>query len=278
MISTLIIMFREALEAMLVVGIAMAASKEIDTNLRWIYGGVLGGLVVAAMIALFADIIASSMSGMGQEFFNAMVLISAALLMMWTAIWMRRHGKEISMRIHHTCNEVTDSGKPMLMLSVVVGLAVAREGAEVVLFLHGVVAAGSGDTAGIVTGGLAGLFLGVVVALVIYKSLIHIPVKHLFSVVTFLIILLAAGMASQGVAYLVMVDAIPALGQTIWNTSNIIPDHSLFGRVLQALMGYDDRPSGVQVLTFVAVLSITWLAIRVQGKHQQGNYTQRKPL
>ena len=119
MISTLIIVFREALEAMLVIGIAMAASKEIHTNLRWIYGGVLGGLIVAAVVALFADIIAGSMSGMGQEFFNAVVLISASLLMVWTAIWMRKHGREVSDRIHHTCREVSGNGMARIMLSIV---------------------------------------------------------------------------------------------------------------------------------------------------------------
>lgn len=266
MISTLIIVFREVLEAMLVIGIAMAASKEIHTNLRWIYGGVFGGLIVAAIVALFADMIATSMSGMGQEFFNATVLISASLLMAWTAVWMRKHGKEISDRIHHTCQEVTGSRAAKVMLSVVVGLAVAREGSEVVLFLHGVVATGESETAGIFAGALTGLLLGMLIAIGLYRSIIHIPVRHLFSVVTFLIALLAAGMASQGVAYLVMVDALPALGQTIWNTSNIIPEHGVLGQVLQALMGYDDRPSGMQVLTFVAVLSIIWLAIRIQGR------------
>lgn len=278
MLTTLIILFREALEAMLVIGIAMAASKEIHANLRWIYGGVLGGLLIAGVVALFADMIAASMSGMGQEFFNAAVLISASLLMIWTAIWMRKHGKEISMRIHQTCDDASESGTAMVMLSIVVGLAVAREGAEVVLFLHGVVATGNGETAGIITGGLIGLLLGVLVALAIYRSLIRVPVRHLFSVVTFLIVLLAAGMASQGVAYLVMVDALPALGQSIWNTSAIIPDHSMPGQVLQALMGYDDRPSGMQALTFVAVLSITWLALRAQNKRAQGSMQKKPPV
>jgi len=46
-----------------------------------------------------------------------------------------------------------------------------------------------------------------------YRSLFHLPIRHVFSVVTFLIVLLAAGMASQGVSYLVMIDELPALVQ-----------------------------------------------------------------
>jgi FTR1 family protein len=270
MLSTLIIVFREVLEAALVIGIAMAASREIHGSFRWIFGGVLGGMVVAMVVALFAQVIADSMSGMGQEYFNAMILIAAAILMAWTAIWMRKHGQETSARIRHTCKEVSGGSVAGVMLSLVVALAVAREGSELVLFLYGVVAAGGSEVEGVVTGAFAGFLMGALVAVGLFRSLVHIPMRHLFSVVTILIVLLAAGMASQGVAYLVMVDALPALGQSIWNTSAAIPEQSIVGQLLQALIGYDDRPSGMQVLTFIIVLSFTLLAIRMQEKRLQG--------
>jgi len=264
MLSTLIIVFREVLEAMLVVGIATAAAREVNISSRWIYGGLCAGLLVALLVAIFAELIATSMQGMGQEFFNATILLSAALLMSWTAIWMGKHGREISSRIRHVCQVEEDSSSASLILALVVTLAVAREGAEVVLFLHGVVASGGGGMIAMLSGGGIGLVFGVLVAVVLYRSLIKLPIRHVFSVLTFLIVLLAAGMASQGVAYLVMIDELPALGQSIWNTSRIISEHSIAGQLLHALMGYDDRPSGMQVLAFVVVFSLTWLAVRWQ--------------
>ncbi len=264
MLSTLIIVFREVLEAMLVVGIATAAAREVNIGARWIYGGMFGGLCAALIVAVFAEFISVSMQGMGQEFFNASILLSAALLMSWTAIWMGKQGREISGRIKQVCQQEQGNTSTAWMLATVVGLAVAREGSEVVLFLHGVAASSNGGAVNMLSGAAVGLILGVGVAVILYRSLIHLPIRHVFSVITFLIVLLAAGMASQGVAYLVMIDELPALGQSLWNTSAIIPQQSIIGQLLHALMGYDDRPSGMQVLVFMLVFSLTWLAIRLQ--------------
>jgi len=196
-------------------------------------------------------------------------LISASLLMAWTAIWMGKHGREISQKIRQTCDEVQGSDATKIVLSIVVGLAVAREGSEVVLFLYGVAAAGASNASEMLSGGGIGVALGVLVAMGLYRSLVHIPLRYIFLVVTSLIVLLSAGMASQGTAYLVMVDALPAWGQPLWNTSQIIPEQGLLGQVLQALMGYDDRPSGMQVFVFVLVLSLTWLAIHLQKNNKR---------
>ncbi|MDQ6999230.1 MAG: FTR1 family protein [Mariprofundus sp.] len=264
MLSTLIIVFREVLEAMLVVGIATAAAREVNIGARWIYGGLLAGLFTAMIVALGAEFIAASMQGMGQEYFNATVLLTAALLMSWTAIWMGKHGREISTRIRQVCKADEVDSSSAWILATVVALAVAREGAEVVLFLHGVAATGGAGSVAMLSGAGIGIVLGVLVAVVLYRSLIKLPIRHVFSVVTFLIVLLAAGMASQGVSYLVMIDELPALGQTIWNTSAVISERSALGQVLHALMGYDDRPSGMQLLAFVMTFSLTWMAVRWQ--------------
>lgn len=264
MLSTLIIVFREVLEAMLVVGIATAAAREVSIATRWIYAGVLGGLLAATIVAMFAGSIAASMQGMGQEIFNASILISASLLMAWTAIWMGKHGREVSHRIRQTCADVQGSDSTKFVLAIIVGLAVAREGSEVVLFLYGVTATGMSNVSEMLSGGAIGIVLGILVAMGLYRSLVYIPMRHVFLVVTCLIVLLSAGMASQGIAYLVMVDELPAWGQPLWNTSHIIPEQGMLGQVLQALMGYDDRPSGMQVFVFAAVLSLTWLAIYLQ--------------
>jgi len=266
MLSTLIIVFREVLEAMLVVGIATAAAREAHIANRWIYGGIAGGLVAAVIVALFADMLSASMQGMGQEVLNAAILIAASLMMSWTAIWMGKHGREMSQKIRQTCRDVEGSGTAKLVLSMVVGLAVAREGSEVVLFLYGVAASGDAGTSGMLSGGATGMLLGIVVALGLYQSLIHVPLRYVFLVVTCLIVLLSAGMASQGVAWLVTIDMLPAWGQPIWNSPGMISAHSVIGQLLHALMGYDDRPSGMQVFTFATVLSLTWLAIRQQKK------------
>ncbi|MDX8412676.1 MAG: FTR1 family protein [Mariprofundales bacterium] len=264
MLATFIIVFREALEAMLVVGIATAAAREVKIGCRWIYGGVAGGLAAAIIVALFAESIAALASGMGQEVLNATILIAAATLMIWTAVLMSKHGKEVSNNIHRACQQ-QENGSAHWVLATIVGLAVAREGAEIVLFLYGVAASSSNGSDAMLIGAAMGLLLGIVVAIGIYHSLAYLPIRHLFTVTTWLIVLLAAGMASQGISFLVMVDLLPAWGQIIWDTSSILPERTAFGQLLHAFMGYEDRPNGMQAAGFFAVIILAWFAIRMQN-------------
>ena len=65
------------------------------------------------------------------------------------------------------------------------------------------------------------------------------------------LLLLAAGMASQGARFLVQADLLPSLGPKLWDTSTLLSDRSLLGQTLHALIGYDARPAGIQVLFYV---------------------------
>jgi high-affinity iron transporter len=94
-----------------------------------------------------------------------------------------------------------------------------------------------------------------VVSYLLYRSLIAIPVARLFAVTGWLIALLAAGMAGQAAAILAGADLIPAWGYQLWDTSWLLPEGSIAGRALHALVGYADRPMGVQVVAWLAVLS-----------------------
>ena len=85
--------------------------------------------------------------------------------------------------------------------AVVVGAAVLREGAEVVLFLYGVALGGS-SAVNLLIGGLLGLLLGGAVTGLTYLGLLRIPTRYLFTVTSWLITLLAAGLAAQSVGYL----------------------------------------------------------------------------
>jgi high-affinity iron transporter len=86
-------------------------------------------------------------------------------------------------------------------------------------------------------------------------------VRHLFAVTTWLIALLAAGMAGQAAAVLAGADILPTWGDQIWNTSAILPDSGWLGGALHALVGYSARPVGVQVVAYlVTLLALVGLA------------------
>jgi high-affinity iron transporter len=139
---------------------------------------------------------------------------------------------------------------------VVVGLAVLREGSEIVLFVYGIVQAQGTGAAGVLTGGLLGIAAGVTMGAAIYYGLVIIPIRHLFAVTSVIILLLAAGMAAQGANFLLQADLVPALGNQIWDTSSLVSESSLLGQILRALVGYVARPAGIQLLAYLATIVV----------------------
>ena len=81
-----------------------------------------------------------------------------------------------------------------------------------------------------------------------------------------LITLLAAGMAAQGADFLVQADYLPPLGVRIWDTSWLLSDSGLAGRVLHTLIGYVDRPSGIQLIFYVATIAMIGGLSRLVGR------------
>ncbi len=201
MLGALIIVFREVIEAGLIVGIVMAATRGVPTRGRWIGFGILGGVVGAALVAVFAGAISQAFEGAGQELFNASVLGIAVVMLMWHNAWMARHGREIAEEMRTIGSAVSEGAKPLTALAVVVGLAVLREGSEVVLFLYGIFASGT-SASSLLTGGLLGIAAGAAFTGLTYYGLLAIPNRYIFSVTSWLIALLAAGMAAQAVQFL----------------------------------------------------------------------------
>src|SRR5438477_12043564 len=140
MFGALIIVFREVIEAGLIIGIVLAATRGISGRGHWVAAGVLLGTLGAGIVALFAEAIANAFEGSGQELLNASVLGAAVVMLMWHNAWMARHGREMAQQMKALGKDVSAGARPMTMLTVVIGLAVLREGSEIVLFLYGIVA------------------------------------------------------------------------------------------------------------------------------------------
>jgi high-affinity iron transporter len=262
MLGALIIVFREVIEAGLIVGIVMAATRGVPTRGRWIGFGILAGVLGAALVALFAGAISQAFEGSGQELFNASILGIAVVMLMWHNAWMARHGREIAEEMRTIGMAVSEGAKPLTALAVVVGLAVLREGSEVVLFLYGIFASGTSGSA-LLVGGLLGVAAGAAFTALTYLGLLAIPNRYIFSVTSWLIALLAAGMAAQAVQFLNNAGTVVVLDRTVWDTSWILSEGSLFGKLLHTLIGYTERPTEMQLITYVATLFAMFLLMRI---------------
>jgi high-affinity iron transporter len=262
MVGALVIVFREVIEAGLIVGIVLAATRGVPGRGMWVTAGVLAGVVGAGVIALFAERISNAFEGSGQELLNACVLGVAVVMLMWHNAWMARHGREMAAEMAAVGRDVSAGERPMTALACVVGLAALREGSEIVLFLYGIVATGTSGAA-LLAGGLLGLAAGAIFTGLTYYGLLAIPARHIFAVTGVLIALLAAGMAAQAVQFLDAAGLINVLGQRLWDTSGWLPQDSLFGKLLHTLIGYNDRPSELQLIAYVATLVVMALLMRI---------------
>jgi high-affinity iron transporter len=262
-LAALIIVFREAFEAGLIVGIVMAVTRGVQDRSLWISGGVLGGVVGACIVATFAGALSQAFAGAGQELFNAAILAIAVAMLTWHNVWMARHGRELAAEMRAAGEAVLAGSKSLAGLALVVGIAVLREGFELVLFLYGVVAAGGASTLGLISGSIIGLILACMVCFLTYFGLLNIPHRYLFSVTSVLIAFLSAGMASQAIAFLQQANVVTALDAIVWDTSWILSEGSLIGRALHTLVGYTDQPTAMQLLVYIITLAATFALMKL---------------
>jgi high-affinity iron transporter len=274
MLSALLIVFREVIEAGLIVGIVLAATKGVPRRDFAVSLGVLAGVLGACLVAAFAGGLASLFQGSGQELFNASILILAVMMLTWHNVWMASHGREMARELKAAGHDVVTGKRTLAALGVVVGVAVLREGSEVVLFLYGIAAQGGVSNAGLLAGGALGLAAGAAVSALMYLGLLTIPAGRLFQVTSGLITLLAAGMAGQAVLFLQNGGYINAWTGTVWDTSWLLKEDSIPGRLLHTLVGYVQAPDGAQVAAYLATIAGILLLMWMTGRPQAARRPQ----
>jgi len=254
MLATLLIVFREVIEAGLIVGIVLAATKGVARRGLWVGYGIAAGVLGACLVAGFAGEIASLFAGSGQEFFDAAILLLAVAMLTWHNVWMAGHGRAMAQEMKGVGAAVSKGERPLAALAIVVGVAVLREGSEIVLFLYGIASQGGTSSAAMLLGGALGLAAGAAVTVLMYFGLLAIPAGRLFSVTSWLITLLAAGMAAQAILFIQQGGYLEYLTGTLWDTSWLLSQDSIAGRLLHTLIGYNDTPNGLQIIAYLATI------------------------
>jgi high-affinity iron transporter len=269
--AAIIIVFREVFEAGLIIGIVLAVTRGVAGRGLWISAGVATGVLGSCLMAAFAGLISQAFAGAGQELFNATILATAVVMLTWHNVWMSRHGRELAAEFRAAGEAVVAGSKSLTALAVVVCVAVLREGFEVVMFLYGVLASEGASALEVFTGGVIGLLLGAAVCAATYFGMLNIPQRYLFGVTSFMIAFLAAGMAAQAIGFLEQANVVVALDQVAWDSSWLLSDTSLFGRVLRTLIGYNDRPTVMQLAVYCATLAVMFglmkMASPSRGRH-----------
>ncbi len=139
------VVWRESLEAFLIAGILYAWLQGNDPSgkgKRALFIGLAAGVGLALLLGWALLTVQDELSGNALEVFQTGTLLVAAGLITQMVLWMRKNGRQMKARLHADLSAAAEKSG-FVGVAVVAALAVAREGAETVIFLYGM--AQSGD-------------------------------------------------------------------------------------------------------------------------------------
>ena len=263
MFASAVIVFRETLEAALFVGIVAAATRGLAGRTRWLSAGVAVGALGAIVLALTADRIAALADGIGQDLANVAILSLALAMLTWHCVWGQQQGREAAHDARRLGRSVRDGAQAPIALALAIALAVLREGAETVLFVAGLATGEAASGASrLLLGSALGLAAGIAAGVLIYLGLSRVKPHRMFAVSNALILLLTAAIASQLARALTQAGLVEWATVPLWDSSAWLAMDSAPGALLHALVGYDARPSGLQLLFYGGMLALIVLASR----------------
>ncbi len=272
MFPTATIVFREFLEIALILGIVIAATRGVPNKTAMIILGLVLGVLGSVVIAFFTDSISNAIDGMGQEIFNAAIMFIAVIFLSWTVIWMKKHSKEMSKHLNEVGQDIVKGNKSLYVLAIVIALATFREGAEIVLFTYGMIASNAFPITDIIIGGIIGAAGGTIIGFMLYFGLLKTVKRHLFTVTSWMLIILTAGISAQGANFLIAAGILPELIYQVWDSSHIISGNGFFGETLGILIGYTPRPTGMELIFYISTLVVVGTAYKLAGRKPQNKF------
>lgn len=250
MAATLLIGFREALEASLVIGIVLgylSKTGQPSHLRRWVWMGAGSAVLASAVVAFLFQTIAGGFEGRGEQLFEGVVMFGAASLLSATVLWMQRQAKGTGARIRSEVGRAVSAGAGWGLAGLAFA-SVVREGVETVLFL-GAALVGRGGP-GDFWAFLLGVAAAVVLAAAASSSTTRLDTRRFFVVSGLLLVLFGSGLLAQGVHEFQEAGVLPALVEHVWNTGNYLDDGKGLGLVLKSLLGYRSAPSLLEVLAW----------------------------
>jgi high-affinity iron transporter len=269
--NALFVVWRETIEAMLVVGILYGWLKRHDVSgrgMRFLWGGVAAGLGLAGLLAVTILGLTELLSADAFAYFQLGMVLLAAGLIVQMVLWMRSHGRKLKRELEAGMARNVETANWWGLLTVVM-LAVGRESAEAVVFLYGL-GMGRGDTSIWIV-----LPLGIVLAWFSFWLLQQggrfVSWQRFFRISEVVLLFLASSLLVNGVAQMIALGVLPPLLDPVWSTASILDDSSRIGGVISALTGYRAQPALTMVIAYLAFWGgVTMMMRRQRRMHGRG--------
>ncbi|WP_339860934.1 FTR1 family iron permease [Thalassospira alkalitolerans] len=262
--QTFFIVWRESIEALLVIGILHTWLRHSSQNpraLRFLWAGVCAGIGAALILSFVLQSISNLLPPEGQDYFQMALILIAGILIVQMVFWMRQHGKTLKNQLENDLSDQLRSGRLWGIFGLAL-IAVMREGTETVLFLQGVFAATRGNSNTVA----GGVILAILAATASYALLQlggrYLSWKVFFRLTETMLLFLACALMVSAAGYLVSFGLLPYT-DPLWDSAALLDDTTRFGAVIAGMTGYRSMPDNVTLATWLvywgAIASIFWL-------------------
>lgn len=260
------VVWRESLEAFLIAGILYAwlqANDDTGKGRRALFIGLAIGVGLALLLGWALLAVQDELTGEALDIFQTVTLFVAAGLITQMVLWMRQNGRQMKAKLHAELSAAAERSG-LLGVAVVAALAVAREGAETVIFLYGM--AQEGDLTPLWLGSLAGFIAAGLTAWLAASSLARLNIGLLLRLSSILLLVLASALLITAIDRLIGAGWLPPLLDPVWDTSTLIDDTTKGGKLLADFSGYRARPALSSLLVWGAYWGAVMLAWRRTGR------------
>ncbi|MGT0245521.1 FTR1 family protein [Burkholderia pyrrocinia] len=262
----LFIVWRESVEALLVVGILYAWLKNGDDDARrglpFLWAGVGVGLLMAVGLGAALVGFTEVLSGDAQDYFQTAMVLIACVLIVQMVLWMRRHGRTLKRDMEQSLQQSTRDSN-WWGVAVLVALAIAREGSETVIFLYGL---GFGQSGHVDGSQMLAVVIGLGLAFLTFYLLQlggkYFSWRHFFRVTEVMLLFLGAGLFQTGVDKLIDKEILPLGISQVWDTSAILDDSGTFGSLVATLTGYRAHPALTNLVAYAVYWTVVWLLMK----------------
>jgi high-affinity iron transporter len=254
LLSSVILVLREVLEAALLFSLLMALSRRLRISFRWVWVALLAGLLGAAIYGFNIDRVSDWFDGVGQEVVNALLQIVIYVLLCGLAVLAVRNARVRSASVRTI----------VLVMTATLSLAVVREGSEIMIYLSGFLQVPD-LLLPVLAGSVIGAGIGISVGTVFYYALLNLGRRAAGLTGAVLLSLVAAGMIAQAVQLLIQADWLPSQ-YPLWDSSWLVEEQTVTGQLLYALVGYEATPTLLQIVFYVAAIGVLVSAVVLLGR------------
>ena len=258
----LIIVFREVLEASLIIGILYTFLNQLNQkeSIEMLWKGVLAALIASFIGSILFQKFAGGFSGQAEKLFEGFIMIMASIFLGTMIVWMAKNNN-IADELKRKASDALQGNNVKYGIFGLAFISVFREGIETILFLYGTMMK-QGNLS--FTLSLLGAFFGISIGYLIFIQGKKVPLKTFFNISSILLIFVASGMMAYGVHELESAGIIPDYGrlwdinptQNIDGTYPIFHDKGIIGGLLKGLLGYNGNPSFIELFSWILTLSL----------------------